>query len=107
MRITPTARQSLIVIERPTVDETGVEPVTTWNPLATVWAELKDVSAGEAFRAQQVGATLTTRFLVRWNPTTAGIRASDRIQCDGQVFNITGSRVTASRRVEIDAARAA
>lgn len=66
------------------------EPVEAWVPLATVWARKNDASDGEAFRALEVGAQLTTRFLIRYSILAATINPKDRIICKTAVYNIVG-----------------
>ena len=84
-------------------------PVLTWSNLIQMWAERTDVSAGERSRAQEVGADVTTRFVIRHNATVDNLSATDRIVYDGKTYNITGVREVANRRdrlIEIDAVTA-
>lgn len=79
------------------------EAIITWSTLATVWAERVDVSASESFRAQEVGAELTTRFRIRYSATVAGLNPNDRLIYRGVTYNITGVReVQRNRILEID-----
>ena len=80
------------------------EPIATWSDLVTVWAGRRDASAGESYRAQQVGAEITTRFTIRWSSQVADVNPSDRIACEGRDYNITAVR-DVGRRLwrEIDA----
>ena len=55
-----------IVVRRATTSGNGFnEQIPTWDNYATVWAKAEDASAGESYRAQEVGASITTRFTVR------------------------------------------
>lgn len=96
-----------ITIQRATVDRNALnEPIETWGTLATVYAGAADASAGEAYRAQEVGAQITTRFTVRHSSTTATITPTDRISYGGRLYNITAVREKAGTRnrwIEIDA----
>ncbi|MCV0371077.1 phage head closure protein [Filomicrobium sp.] len=96
-----------ITIERAVMTTNGFnERVPTWLPLATVWAHRRDASAGEAYRAQEVGAQLTTRFTIRYSSTVSDVNPKDRISYDGRVYNITAVREPEGTRrewIEIDA----
>ncbi len=96
-----------IEIQRATVAPNDLgEPVETWATLATIWAAKSDVSAAEAYRAQEVGAQITTRFLVRYSLVTVSVNATDRIAFRGRLFNVTGVRERSGTRnswLEIDA----
>lgn len=82
------------------------EPVTAWAELAKRWASKKDVSDGEKIRAAEVGATVTTRFQVRWDSVTETLTAADRIVYDGQVYEIEGTKELERREgIEITASR--
>lgn len=54
------------------------------------YATKTDVSDAERWRAGEVAATITTRFLVRLNSLTAGITAADRLECEGLTYDIQG-----------------
>ncbi|KQI66964.1 phage head-tail adapter protein [Loktanella sp. 3ANDIMAR09] len=72
---------------------------------APVWADRSDVSDGERWVAQQVAASITSRFTVRRSAFTAGITAADRLRCDGLTFDIAGVKESPRGRrfVEISA----
>ena len=97
-----------ISIERAfaTTDAVGGE-VLSWLPLRTVWAEVRQISDGERWRAAEVSAFATTRFTVRWDDDA--VEETDRILYDGGVYEIVGIKeigrrvgqeITASARVE-------
>jgi SPP1 family predicted phage head-tail adaptor len=75
-------------------DDAG-HPVRTWTPLATVWAEKRDVSDGERWRAQEVAAHVTTRFRIRWG---LGVTTQDRVLHDGREYEIVGPPKEIGRR---------
>lgn len=80
-----------ITIERATETFNGFnEPVQTWATYATISAARMDASDGEKFAAGQVGSFLVTWFKFRHSPTTAAIKASDRVIYDGEVWQIQG-----------------
>lgn len=96
----------LIVIQRatPAPNEFN-EPIETWNVLATVYARRTDASASEQYRAQEVGAEITTRFLIRHSLQVKDVNPRDRIEYDGRSYNITGVRQLKDTRdqwLEID-----
>jgi SPP1 family predicted phage head-tail adaptor len=76
----------LIRIERAFTTSDGLGGGTQhWLPLATVWASKDDVSDGERVRAAEVGATIETRFRIRWG---IGVTVQDRIVYDGRTFEL-------------------
>jgi SPP1 family predicted phage head-tail adaptor len=84
------------------------EPVQSWATLAEVWLNKADVSAGEALRAQEVSAELTTRFTVRYSATLASLTPKDRLLYGGDTFEITGVREKQRNRwIEVDCVRRA
>lgn len=95
----------VITLQRVTISRNGLgEGVETWATLATRKAARADVSAAEAFRAQEVGAQLGTRFTVRYSGTLASLNPRDRLLFDGRTYNITGVREKQRGRwIEIDA----
>jgi SPP1 family predicted phage head-tail adaptor len=98
-------RKERVTIQRATITYNQFnEPVETWADLATVWAKRMDASAGESYRAQEVGAQITTRFTVLRTSVIANVNPKDRISYDGRTFNITAVReVKRNRWLEIDA----
>jgi SPP1 family predicted phage head-tail adaptor len=81
------------------------EPQEAWTDIATVSARRADASAGEAYRAQEVGAEISTRFRVRWSALTASITPKDRVSYEGKLYNVTAVREPAGTRnqwLEID-----
>lgn len=97
-----------ITIQRATVtiDALGGE-AKAWADLATIWAAVKPISDGERWRAQEVAASATHRFTIRFQ--AASPKPTDRIVYEGRVFEISGVKelgfhegweVTASARAE-------
>ena len=68
------------------------EPVATWSDTATVWAAARHVTDAERFRAQEIGAEVTTRFTIRYSSEVADLGPTDRVAFDGREYNITGVR---------------
>jgi len=93
-----------ITIQRATVTHNDYnEEIASWTDLATVWAERTDASAGESYRAQEVGAEITARFKIRQSSEVADVNPRDRIIYEGRPHNITGVRETdRNREFEID-----
>lgn len=84
---------------RATLVENAIgDMVPTWNVLATRWASRQDLSDAERVRAQQVGATMSTRFQIRWDATVSSLSPKDRLSCDGQVFDIRGVKEIQRRK---------
>ncbi|RVV99705.1 head-tail adaptor protein [Mesobaculum littorinae] len=63
-----------------------------------VWAAKRDVNDTERWRADQVAASVTTRFTVRWSGFARGITPRDRLICDGVTYEITGIKEGSGRR---------
>jgi len=81
------------------------EPVKAWLPLVTVWAHKADVSDGERIRAEQVGASLTTRFQIRWSTDVSGLSATNQLDCEGRRYEISAVKEIGRREgLEITAA---
>lgn len=94
-----------ITIQRATVSYNAFnEPIESWATLASVYVNRKDVSASESYRAQEVGAQITTRFKVRYSSDISDVNPADRLTFQGTVYNITAVRETQRNRwLEIDA----
>ena len=93
-----------ITLQRATVTANAFnEGVKTWGTLQTVWAQRSDVSAFEAYRAQEVGAEISTRFKIRHSATIADLNPADRIVYNDLVYEITGVRESMPNRwLEVD-----
>jgi SPP1 family predicted phage head-tail adaptor len=63
-----------------------------------VWAKKTDVSDAERWRAGEVSASITTRFVVRWSSFTRGITPKDRLFCEGLTYDISGIKEIEGRR---------
>jgi len=94
-----------ITVQRATVAPNAFnEPIETWGTYAVLNAKKADATAGESYRAQEVGAEISARFTVRWSALTAAINPRDRILFGGGTYNITGIRdVGTNQWREIDA----
>lgn len=96
-----------IHFQRATLNDDGLSQVEEWADHGSpVWAQKTDVSDGERWRADEVQAEITTRFLVRYSGFTADLTPKDRLISDGVEYNITGIKEGAGRRqwLEITAA---
>lgn len=84
---------------RATVTEDAFnEPVETWAPVASVWGSKRDVSDSEKLMAMQVGASVTTRFVIRWASSVAALDPKDRLECDGRLYDVTGIKEIGRRK---------
>lgn len=68
-----------------TTQDTAGGPVEATSPLATVWAEAKDLLGREFTAAQQTNAEITTRFRIRYR---ADLTPQHRIAWDGRSYDI-------------------
>lgn len=70
------------------------------------WASKRDIADGERWSAGATGATVTTRFVMRWDSVTRTITAVDRLFYDDAEYDIVGTKEIERRQyVEITAAR--
>lgn len=81
------------------------EPVGAWGELAAVWAEYTPVSDGERWRAGEVMAQITARFRIYWSSAVSDLNPKDRLEFDGDTFEIHGVKEVGRRKyLEITAA---
>lgn len=59
--------------------------VTTWQGIATVWAEIKPISGREYFEASQVQSEVTTQIWIRYRD---GIEPTMRVAHNGKQYEI-------------------
>ncbi len=101
-----------IKIERSTqtVDEFN-SPVEVWSTFITVWArraDSSDVVKTEVLGAEQVGSFLFSHFVIRSSAQAKTVTPTDRINYDGHIWNIKGTKETSEGRnrfIEISAVR--
>jgi len=67
-----------------------------------IHASKTDVSDAERWRAGEVSANITTRFVVRWTSFTRDITPKDRMVCEGLEYDITGVKEGRGRRQWIE-----
>jgi head-tail adaptor len=91
---------------RATLTDNDLEQLQTWaDHGAPVWGSRSDVSDGERWRASEVQAHVSARFVVRWSPFTDAITPKDRLRVDGQTFDISGRKLVGRNdRIEFTAA---
>jgi SPP1 family predicted phage head-tail adaptor len=92
---------------RATLADDGLSHVETFGPHGDpVWAHKTELSDGERWRAGEVAAHVTARFVVRWSHFTAGVTPKDRLTCEGRTYDISGVKEREGRRqwLEITAA---
>lgn len=99
---------SLVQFRRATTTDGGFGVSETWADHGSpVWAEKKDVSDGERWRAGEVAAHITCRFVVRWSEFARAITPADRLVCDGVEYNIAGIKEVGTRRAWLEITAAA
>lgn len=64
--------------------------IETWGDLTTVWANVSYRNSNEAVAAQQVSATLMTRFTIRYSSKVADVNPKDRIVFADKTYDIKG-----------------
>ncbi len=78
--------------------------VSLGNP---VWAERTDINDSERWRAGEVGAVITTRFIINSSQFSRGITPKDRLVCDGVTYEISGIKEAGGRRKRLEITAAA
>jgi SPP1 family predicted phage head-tail adaptor len=68
------------------------EMIATWSDVATIWAAARQITDAEQFRAQEIGAEVTTRITIRYSSEVADLGPADRLAFEGREYNITGVR---------------
>ena len=73
-------------------DATGSQ-LTTWNDVATVWAEVVPLSGRELIAARAISAETSHQITMRWQPAFADPKtvAAMRVVFHGRYFNINAS----------------
>jgi SPP1 family predicted phage head-tail adaptor len=79
----------IAILRSVTVRNAFNENVEGWIAFAEVGAKVTDATAGEAYRAQEVGAQISAHFIIRWSPEVADVNPRDRILFNGRQYNIT------------------
>jgi len=90
----------LTVLRSELIDDGFGQVQGPWLPIGTVFAHRADISDGEKIQADQVLATLTTRFTVRSSVFSRGIDPTDRLQHGGLDWNITGAKESRDGRLQ-------
>ena len=79
--------------------DNGLERIESYVPHGDVLpAHRADVTTRERMLAQQVQADLTTRFTIRSTVFSRGLTPKDKMNCEGQFFDITGIRQVGRQR---------
>lgn len=87
-----------------TTDKYG-EEVPTWTDLATVWASKVDIRDSERIQAAATGASVTTRFQIRWSTVVKALTTKDQVVCEGRAYQVTAIKELGRRSgLEITAA---
>jgi SPP1 family predicted phage head-tail adaptor len=85
-------------------DGYGLDQVWS-NHGVKVWGSFSPISDGERWRAGEVAAHITGRFVVRYSEFSAGLTPADRLLCDGREYDISGIKEVGRREAfEITAA---
>jgi SPP1 family predicted phage head-tail adaptor len=96
--VTPTGMQRQKVVVEQRVDSGGGGfPVDMWVPLLTLWMEKVDLLGTEAWRADQLQARYTVRFIAQYapalDPEIVDVPATHRLQFRGQTYDITNAQI--------------
>ena len=92
-----------VQFQRRTLSDGPFGQVEAWADHGTLhMAAKRDMSDGERWRAGEVQAHVTTRFVLRWSPFSRDIDARDRLVCEGVTYEIVGVKEGAGRRQSIE-----
>lgn len=95
-------RQRVKILTRTTTRNSYSEEIESWPLTATVWGELTPLLAGtrEAFAQQgeQFQARVAYQCRLRWRALSP---ATNRLQVDARVFEVTGVMDPDGRRAEL------
>lgn len=97
----------LVQFRRSTLSDSGLSSKEIFSDHGDpVWANKRDISDGERWRADTVSAKVTTRFTVERSPFTLDLTPRDELVCEGVTYDITGIKDGSGRRqwLEITAA---
>tara|TARA_R110002110_G_scaffold75669_6_gene199928 strand:- start:458 stop:802 length:345 start_codon:yes stop_codon:yes gene_type:complete len=78
------------------MSDDGLQNAIVWgDPVNDVigpklWAKRTPISDAERWRAGQVSANITARFVVYCSALTSSITPKDRLVCNGTVYDIMG-----------------
>ena len=84
-------------------------PIMAEDQSIRVWAQKTDISDAERVRAQQIGATVTTRFLIRYSSRVRNVDPTYRVEFENRSYDISavkevgfreGLEITATARAE-------
>ncbi|MCB2130805.1 MAG: head-tail adaptor protein [Rhodobacteraceae bacterium] len=91
--------------QRATLSDDGFGSVEVFASHGSpVWASKKDVSDAERWRAGEVSAIISARFVLRSSAFSRGLTPNDRLVCDGVTYEISGIKEIARRQwIEITA----
>lgn len=80
-----------VQFRRVTLQDDGFSSSGLWGDYGRAQrASKKDMSDAERWRAGQVSATVTARFVVPYSRFSAGINPADRLVCNGVEYDIFG-----------------
>lgn len=106
------ALRQMITVQRyvETVDEETGYRTRAWQNLIDepIPAEWRAGPGREYLASESLRAEVQGRFIVRWSPDTAGIRYTDRVLWDGQVYELKSDPLvdpSARREVTLMVAR--
>lgn len=80
-------RHRVRIEERVLSQDSNLDPVTSWEPVATVWAAVEPLSAREFIAAQSQQSQVVARITIRHRD---GLNAQMRILHRGKVYNPAG-----------------
>lgn len=79
------------------------EIITTWNDLATVWAQQVNLNGYERYSGSQVVGRALMTYRLRYSSTTKRITTKWRVIVEGREFDVTDVREPKKRsEIQLD-----
>ena len=80
-------------------------PIKTWSQYIKPWAKVTEVSDREKVHSEEVGSSITTRFVIRHSTQSKVVDTVHRILYDGRIYDIVGVKdIQRNYFIEITAA---
>jgi SPP1 family predicted phage head-tail adaptor len=103
----PGQRDRLVTFQRATVtsDDYGGE-TPAWGTLARAWVRVRYGTGQERREAAQERADQAATFEAEWSPELATVVVTDRIESDGEIWDITSVAPLGHKEIHFTAVRA-
>lgn len=79
-------RHKVIIKSLSQLPDSYGQRLSTWTTRATVWASIEPLRGNERLLAQQIGAEVDTRIVIRY---LSGVVPTDRVWFGARIYHIT------------------